>query len=74
MIARILLVPLLLIFGGVISVILVVYALATHFLLGIGVILVAVVILSVLARWEYTRVKRELPPADDFDPADPRMR
>jgi hypothetical protein len=30
--------------------------------------------LTALSRWEYVRVKRELPPADEVDPADPRMR
>ena len=74
MIAAILFVPLLLIFGGIVAVVLAFYAFAEHPLLGFGLILIAAVALTVLSRWEYVRVKRDLPPRDDVDPADPRMR
>ena len=73
-IAQILLVPLLLIFGGVICVILAIYAFATNPLFGLGIILATAVILTALARWEYTRVKRDLPPMDEVDRSDPRLR
>jgi hypothetical protein len=74
MIAGILLVPLLLIFGGIMAVVLAFYAFATHALLGFGILLIVGLALTALSRWEYVRVKRELPPADEVDPADPRMR
>ena len=74
MIAVILFVPLLLIFGGILSVVLAFYAFAEHALLGFGLLLSVVVVLTVVARWEYARVKRDLPPADEIDRADPRMR
>jgi hypothetical protein len=74
MIARILLVPLLFILGGVVCVILALYTIAASPLLGLGVIIVTVVVLSALARWEYARAKRGLPPPDEIDYIDPRMR
>lgn len=73
MIARILFVPLVLILGGILAVIVALYAFAEHTLLGFAVIAVAVVALTVLSRWEYMRVKRDLPEPGE-DPADPRLR
>jgi hypothetical protein len=73
-IAQILLVPMLLIFGGVICVVAALYAFAASPLLGLGIIIVTIIVLTALSRWEYTRVKRDLPPPDDFDYIDPRMR
>ena len=73
MIAQIMFVPMLLILGGVLCILIAIYAFAEHFLLGFGVIAVTVLVLSVVSRWEYQRVKRDLP-APGEDPADPRMR
>ena len=74
MIARILFVPMVLIAGAVACVVAVVYALSVHFTLAIAVVAVTVAVLTALSRWEYVRVKRDLPPADEVDPADPRAR
>ena len=74
MIAQILLVPMMLIFGGIVCVVVTLYAFAVAPLLGVGVIVLTVIVLTVLARWEYTRVKRDLPPPDEVNPIDPRMR
>jgi hypothetical protein len=74
MIAQILFVPLLLIFGGVVCIVLAVYVISASPLLALGVIVVTAVVLSGLARWEYSRVKRDLPPPDETDYIDPRMR
>lgn len=71
-IAGILAVPLLLIFGGIACLVLALYAFAESPFLGFAVIVIAAIVLLVVARWEYTRAKRGLPPMDD--PADPRMR
>ena len=73
MIAQILFVPMLLIFGGVLCVIFAVYAFAANTFLGIAVILVTIVVLTALSMWEYRRVKRGLPPLPE-DPPDPRLR
>ena len=72
-IAQILVVPMLLILGGVLCVVAALYAFTNSPFLGAAVIIVTIVVLTGLARWEYTRVKRDLPP-DDYDPIDPRMR
>jgi hypothetical protein len=74
MIAQILFVPMLLIFGGVVCILLVVYAFSASPLLAFGVVAATVLVLSGVARWEYTRVKRDLPPPDETDYIDPRMR
>jgi len=74
MIAQILFVPLALILGGILLVLGAFYAFAEHPLLGFGLVLIAFVALTFVARWEYERVKRDLPPADERDPADPRTR
>jgi len=74
MIAQILFVPLLLIFGGIIVVVGSFYAFAEHTLLGFGLLLGAGIALLVVARWEYERVKRDLPPQDERDRIDPRLR
>lgn len=74
MIAGILFVPMLLIGGAVLTVIVTVYAYSVHFLLGFGVILLTIIVLIIISKWEYTRVKRDLPPPDEVDPADPRAR
>jgi hypothetical protein len=74
MIAQILFVPLLLIFGGILFVVFAFYAFAEHVLLGFGLVVFAGVVLAVIARWEYERVKRDLPPPDDVERIDPRMR
>jgi hypothetical protein len=74
MIAQILFVPMLLIGGAVLCVAAAVYAFSVNYLYGVAVIASAIVVLLVISRWEYTRVKRELPPPDEVDPADPRAR
>jgi hypothetical protein len=74
MIAGILFVPLVLIFGGILALVLAFYAFAEHALLGFALLIAVVLVLTVVSRWEYVRVKRELPPADEADPADPRAR
>ena len=73
-IGQILAVPLALIFGALIGLLVAVYAFSEHVLLGFAVIAIAVISLTALARWEYIRVKRDLPPPDDFEPIDPRRR
>ncbi len=73
MIAQILFVPMLLIFGAIVCVVVAVYAFASSILLGFGVIAGTIVVLTAISRWEYQRVKRDLPPPGE-DPADPRMR
>jgi membrane protein implicated in regulation of membrane protease activity len=74
MIGRILLVPMLLIAGGFFCVIAALYAFAASMWLGIAVFLVTIVLLTALSKWEYQRVKRDLPPPDDRERVDPRTR
>jgi len=74
MIAQILFVPLLLIGGAAACIVAVVYAATVHFTLAFAVLALTVAVLTAISRWEYIRVKRELPPDDDVDPADPRAR
>jgi hypothetical protein len=74
MIAQILFVPLLLIFGGIMLVVLAFYAFALHPLVGFSLALVSVLALTVVGRWEYERAKRDLPPPEEADRADPRLR
>lgn len=71
---QILAVPMLLILGGIICVGLTLYAFTAHFLLGLLVIAITIALLTGLAKWEYDRVKRDLPPPDEIDRIDPRMR
>jgi hypothetical protein len=73
-IAQILLVPMLLIIGGIAGVVIALYAFTTNPLLGVGFILLVMGTLTALASWEYRRVKRDLPPMDERDRIDPRMR
>jgi hypothetical protein len=73
MIAQILFVPMLLILGGIVCILLALYAFAEHVLLGVAVVVIAIAVLTVISKWEYDRVKRDLPPPGE-DPADPRMR
>ncbi len=74
MIARILLVPMLLILGGVVCVIVALYAFAASMWLGFAVILATIAVLTLLSKWEYQRSKHGLPPPDDSDRIDPRTR
>jgi hypothetical protein len=74
MIARILFVPMLLIVGGGGCVVLGIYAFGVSMWLGFGLILVAIIVLIVISKWEYQRAKRDLPPVDDRGRIDPRSR
>ena len=74
MIGQVLLVPMLLIFGGIACVVIALYAFTTSPVLGGAALLLTIGVLIALASWEYRRAKRGLPPIDERDHIDPRMR
>ena len=64
-ILRILLVPILLILGAILSILLALFAFAEHPLLGLGVVGVGVLAIIALSRWEWQRIGKDIPHDDD---------
>jgi uncharacterized membrane protein len=62
MIVAILLIPIGLIIGAIFAVMLALYALSVHPLLGLAVFVAGLLLLLAAVRWESRRVSREIPP------------
>jgi hypothetical protein len=62
MIMGILAIPLALIMGAIIAVMLALYALSVHPLLGLAVVVGCILLIVAVAKWESRRVSRDVPP------------
>lgn len=65
MIIQILIVPLLMIMGMIVSAIIALFAFSEHVALGFGVLIAAALLIYAAARWEYRRVSKEMLPPEE---------
>ena len=60
MILQILLIPLMMILGGIIAIVLTIFAFSYHPLIGLGVMVAWVIAIVAVGKWEWRRVGKEM--------------
>jgi hypothetical protein len=66
MILQILFVPILMIVGGIVALLVFIYAFSASPLLGLGVLVLGFGLLVAIGKWEWRRVGKEIPPDEDL--------
>jgi hypothetical protein len=66
MILQILFIPILMIVGGIVALLVFIYAFSASPLLGLGVLVLGFGVLVAIGKWEWRRVGKEIPPDEDL--------